>query len=150
MDRLACLTAFVETVRLGGMAAAARKLDVPRAKVSRQIQTLEAELGTQLLVRTTRALKLTDSGAQFLESASEALDPLEEATRRIRDGLGEARGRLTLNAPMSFGTRVLAPILPQFLASNPEIELQVTLSDELVDPVRGGFDLTLRIAHLPD
>lgn len=150
MDRLACLTAFVETVRAGGMAAAARKLDVPRAKVSRQIQMLEDELGAQLLLRTTRALTLTDAGAVFLESASEALDKLSEATQRVREGQGQVRGTLKINAPMSFGVRVLAPLLPRFQKANPGLELQVALSDEFVDPVRGGFDVTLRIARLED
>ena len=150
VDRLACLTAFVETARLGGMAAAARKLDVPRAKVSRQIQMLEAELGAQLLVRTTRALRLTEAGAVFLESAGEALDRFEEAAQRVREGQGQVRGTLKINAPMSFGLRVLGPLLARFQKANPGIELQVALSDEFVDPVRGGFDVTLRIARLED
>jgi DNA-binding transcriptional LysR family regulator len=150
MDRLACLTAFVETARLGGMAAAARKLDVPRAKISRQIQTLEAALGAQLLVRTTRALTLTEAGGILLESASEALDKLGEAEQRVRDGQTQIRGTLRINAPMSFGVRVLAPLLPKFQRDNPLLELQVGLSDEFIDPVRGGFDVTLRIAHIAD
>lgn len=150
MDRLSCLTAFVETARLGGMAAAARKLNVPRAKISRQIQTLEAELGAQLLVRTTRALQLTEAGSILLESASEALDKLHEAEQRVRDGQTEIRGTVRINAPMSFGVRVLAPLLPIFQRDHPLLELQVVLSDEFVDPVRGGFDVTLRIAHIAD
>lgn len=150
MDRLACLTAFVETARLGGMAAAARKLNVPRARISRQIQTLEAELGAQLLVRTTRTLQLTEAGGILLESASEALDKLHEAEQRVRDGQTQIRGTLRINAPMSFGVRVLAPVLPKFQLDHPRLELQVVLSDEFVDPVRGGFDVTLRIAHIAD
>lgn len=147
---LAALTAFVETVRRGGMAAAARALGVPRARISRQIQQLESELGAQLLVRTTRALKLTEAGSVYLESAGEALDRLNEATQRVREGQGQMRGTLRINAPMSFGVRVLAPLLAPFQRANPALELQLALSDELVDPVRGGFDLTLRIAQLPD
>lgn len=150
MDRFACLTALVETVRAGGMAAAARKLDVPRAKISRQIQMLEQELGAQLLLRTTRALTLTDAGAVFLESASEALDKLNEATQRVREGQGQVRGTLKINAPMSFGVRVLAPLLPRYQRANPGLELQIALTDEFIDPVRGGFDVTLRIARLED
>lgn len=150
MDRLACLTAFVETARLGGMAAAARKLDVPRAKISRQIQALEADLGAQLLVRTTRALTLTEAGGILLESATEALDKLAEAEQRVRDGQTEIRGTLRINAPMSFGVRILAPLLPKFQLDHPRLELQVVLSDEFIDPVRGGFDVTLRIAHITD
>lgn len=147
---LNALTAFVDTVRRGGMSAAARALGVPRARISRQIQSLEAELGAQLLVRTTRAIKLTEAGSLFLESASEALDRLQEASQRVREGQGQMRGTLKINAPMSFGVRVLGPLLAGFQRANPGLELQLALSDELIDPVRGGFDVTLRIAQLPD
>jgi len=150
VDRLTCLTAFVETARSGGMAAAARKLNVSRAKVSRQIQMLEAELGAQLLVRTTRTLRLTDAGALYLESVGDALDRLEEASQRVREGQGQIRGTLRINAPMSFGLRVLGPLLAKFQNAHPGLELQIALSDEFVDTVRGGFDVTLRIARLED
>jgi DNA-binding transcriptional LysR family regulator len=150
MDRLACLNAFVETARRGGMSAAARELGVPRARISRQIQTLEQELGVRLLSRTTRALALTDAGAQLLESASDALQRLEEATCQVREAQGIVQGKLRVNAPMSFGIRVLAPLLSAFQRANPGLELHVDLSDEFVDPVRGGYDVTLRVAQLED
>lgn len=150
MDRLACLNAFVETARRGGMSAAARELGVPRARISRQIQALEQELGVRLLSRTTRALALTDAGSQLLESASDALQRLEEATCQVREAQGIVQGKLRVNAPMSFGVRVLAPLVPAFQRANPGLELHVDLSDEFVDPVRGGYDVTLRVAQLED
>jgi DNA-binding transcriptional LysR family regulator len=150
MDRLAQLSAFITTVERGGMAAAARALDVPRAKVSRHIQELEAALGVQLLVRTTRALRLTEAGAGYFESARDALSALSLAELRVREGFLQPRGTLRLNAPMSFGIIKLSPLLPAFRALYPDVALHLVLSDELLDPVRGDFDLTLRIAELPD
>jgi DNA-binding transcriptional LysR family regulator len=150
VDRLACLNAFVETARRGGMSAAARELGVPRARISRQIQTLEQQLGVRLLVRTTRALSLTDAGTLLLESAGEALEKLEDATRQVREAQGIVQGKLRINAPMSFGIRVLAPLLPRFQKAHPGLELLVDLADEFVDPVRGGYDVTLRVAQLED
>lgn len=147
---LSAIEAFVETVRAGGMAAAARKLGSTRARVSRQVQQLEAALGAQLLVRTTRALRLTDAGSAYLEVAEAALTQLAEGARRVAEGQGRISGVLRVNAPMSFGVRVLGPLLPRFLAAHPALELQLTLSDEFIDPVRSGHDVTLRIGQLAD
>lgn len=149
MDRIEAMRMFIEAVRANGFAAAARVLDVPRSKVSKQIRALEEQLGVQLLMRTTRSLHLTEAGALFYESAQEVLAALEEAEDRVR-GAGGARGPLRINAPVSFGTHVLAPLLPDFHADNPEIELRIVLIDQLVDPVSGGFDVTIRIADLQD
>ena len=144
------MRAFVETVRANGFAAAARVLDVPRSKVSKQIQALEAALGVQLLMRTTRSLHLTAAGAEYYESVRQVLAALEDAEQRARSGTGALKGPLRINAPLSFGVRVLAPLIPEFHAQHPGVDLQVVLSDQLVDPVQGGFDVTVRIASLPD
>lgn len=150
MDRVECMRAFVETVRHHGFAAAARALDQPRSKVSKQVQALEDAIGVQLLVRTTRSLRLTEAGSDYFDAARDVLASLDEAEQRARSGSGELRGVLRVNAPMSFGVRRLGPLLPRFHARHPKIELQLVLSDQQEDPVRGGFDVTLRIAHLPD
>lgn len=147
---LSAIEAFVETVRAGSMAAAARKLGSTRARVSRQVQQLEAALGAQLLVRTTRALRLTEAGSAYLEVAEAALAQLAEGARRVAEGQGRISGVLRVNAPMSFGVRVLGPLLPRFLADHPALELQLTLSDEFIDPIRSGHDVTLRIGQLAD
>jgi DNA-binding transcriptional LysR family regulator len=147
---LSAIEAFVETVRAGGMAAAARKLGSTRARVSRQVQQLETALGAQLLVRTTRALRLTEAGSAYLEVAEAALTQLAEGARRVAEGQGRVSGVLRVNAPMSFGVRVLGPLLPRFLAVHPMLELQLTLSDEFIDPIRSGHDVTLRIGQLAD
>ncbi|AZD15264.1 LysR substrate-binding domain-containing protein [Pseudomonas chlororaphis] len=150
MDRIECMRAFVVTVDANGFAAAARAMDVPRSKVSKQIQALEETIGVQLLHRTTRSLHLTEAGAEYYESAREVLAAVDEAEQRARDGIGELRGVLRVNAPMSFGLRRLGPLVPLFHEQHPNIELQLVLSDQQVDPVRGGFDVTIRIASLAD
>lgn len=149
MDRIECMRAFVEAVRAESFAAAARALDVPRSKISKQVQALEELLGVQLLMRTTRSLHLTEAGATFYEDAQDLLAALDEAEERARGTTG-IRGIIRCNVPVSFGTRVLAPLVPRFLEAYPDIELQVSLTDQLIDPVRGGFDVTIRIADLPD
>ena len=149
MDQIECMRAFVEAVRANGFAAAARTLDVPRSKISKQVQALEAALGVQLLMRTTRSLHLTEAGATYYEDAQEVLAALDEADERARGATG-IRGVIRCNVPVSFGMRVLAPLVPRFLDRYPGVELQVSLTDHLIDPVRGGFDVTIRIADLPD
>ncbi|UZE09098.1 LysR family transcriptional regulator [Pseudomonas sp. B21-053] len=150
MDRIECMRAFIVTVGENGFAAAARAMDVPRSKVSKQIQALEEAIGVQLLQRTTRSLHLTEAGAEYYDAARELIASLDEAEQRARDGVGELRGVLRINAPMSFGLRRLGPLIPVFHDLHPNIELQLVLSDQQVDPVRGGFDVTLRIASMPD
>ena len=150
MDRIECMRAFVEAVRANGFAAAARRLDVPRSKVSKQIQALEDMLGVQLLMRTTRSLHLTEAGAEYFEAAQDVLATLDDAEERARAGTGRLEGLLRVNAPVSFGTRVLGRLLPQFHALHPQVEVHVTLNDQIIDPVKGGFDVTIRIANLTD
>jgi len=144
------MRAFVEAVEANGLSAAARNLDVTRSKISKQIQALEAVLGVQLLMRTTRSLHLTSVGAEYFESAKDILTALDEAERQVQASTGQVKGVLSINAPMSFGMRVLAPLIPAFYAQYPDIEIKVALTDQLVDPIQGGFDVTIRVASLPD
>lgn len=150
MDRIECMRAFIEVVRHEGFTAAARALEVPRSKISKQVQALEEAIGVQLLARTTRSLHLTEAGTEYFESARELVAELDEIEQRAREGTRELRGILRVNVPLSFGIRKLSPLIPLFHAENPQIELQVVLSDQQIDPVRGGFDVTIRIASLPD
>ena len=149
MDRIECMRAFVEAVRAESFAAAARTLDVPRSKVSKQVQSLEEALGVQLLMRTTRSLHLTEAGAAYYEDAQDVLAAIDEAEERAR-GTSGIRGIVRCNVPVSFGMRVVSGLVPRFLEKYPDIELQLSLTDHLVDPVRGGFDVTIRIADLAD
>ena len=150
MDRIDCMRTFIATVNANGFAAAARVLRVPRSKVSKQIQALEDALGVQLLQRTTRSLHLTEAGSDYYEACRELLSALDEAEQRARSGLAETQGVLRVNAPMSFGLCRLGPLIPKFHQLHPKVELQLVFSDEQVDPVKGGFDVTIRIASLGD
>lgn len=150
MDRIECMQTFVEAVRAGGFSAAARKLDLPRSKVSKQIQALEEMLGVQLLMRTTRSIHLTEAGTAYFAASIEVLTALDDAEEQARGSAADLRGVLRINAPISFGLRVLAPLIPRFHAEHPEVELQLSLTDQLVDHVRGGFDITIRVANLQD
>lgn len=150
MDLLDCMRTFVEVVRLDGFSAAARSLDLARSTVSKQVNALEAHLGVQLLMRTTRKLHLTEAGQRYYEAVQEVLGEVERSEELAREGGALPRGMLRINAPASFGLRVIGPLLARFHALHPDVELQLALSDQVVDPLGGGFDLTLRIADLPD
>jgi DNA-binding transcriptional LysR family regulator len=149
MDRFESLRVFVKVVEHGGFAAAARDLQLSRSAVSKAVIDLETELGVQLLVRTTRSASPTESGLAYYEKAIAILADIEDADAMVSRLNGEPRGLLRVNAPMSFGTLYLAPILADFMEKYPELKIQLALSDQQIDPVQEGFDVTLRIADLP-
>ncbi len=150
MDRIHTYRSFVESVRLGGFAAAARHLDLSRSQVSHQVAQLEDHLAVRLLHRTTRRLTLTDAGAMFYERARDLLADLEDAERQAQALHSEPKGLLKINAPLSFGVLYLAPLLPRFRRIYPDLELRVDLDDRVLDPLEHGYDLTLRIGALGD
>lgn len=146
MDKFESIRAFTQVVTSGGFAAAARAMGVSRSTVNKLVIALENELGTQLLHRSTRVVTPTETGLAFHERCVEILASLEEAERSITQLHEEPKGRLRVNAPMSFGTMHLAPALADFLAQYPDLRLQLTLSDRFIDPIEEGFDVTVRIA----
>lgn len=150
MDRLDALQALVLSKQFGSFSGAARELGVTRSKISKLIVSLEAEYGGALFARSTRALALTSAGATLHDYAVDLLAIAAEAREAMSALQGTAAGPLRVNAPMSFGQLVLAPLLPGFLAQHPQVELRVELSDRVLDPFEHGFDLTLRIAELAD
>ncbi len=150
MDKLSAIRAFVSVVEEGGYAAATRQLGGSRSGLSRLISKLEDDLGVQLLNRTTRTVALTESGVTYLERARSILSDLDEAERMVAELKSEPAGTLRINAPMSFGIMYLADAVAEFMARNPQIKIQLTLNDRFVDPVEEGFDLTVRIADMPD
>lgn len=150
MDKFARMSAFVETVSQGGFAAAARRLNVSRSAVSKSIQALEAELGIQLLQRTTRVVSPTAAGLAYFERAKAILTEVADVDASISGSQGAPRGLLRVNAPMSFGTLHLADAVIDFMAEYRDISIQLTLNDRLVDPIEDGHDITIRIANLTD
>lgn len=143
---------YLAVVREGSFSAAAKALGLPKATVSRRIAELERRLGTQLLVRTTRSVRVTEPGREYAQQASAALAALDDATARIRDDADQAtpRGRLRVTASVEYGVSVLSPLLAEFVAAHPELELDLELTGRQVDLVYEGFDLALRVGPLPD
>lgn len=149
MDRLSEMQALVAVVDAGSFVKAAESLGLSKAAVSRQVANLEARLGVRLLQRTTRRLSLTEEGRAFVERSRELLASLDEAEAEVTSRSVVAAGRLRVNAPFSFGIRHLAPLWGEFRRRYPQVELDVTLNDRVVDLVDEGFDLAVRIAALP-
>jgi len=146
MDKLSALFAFTKVAELSSFAAAARDLGVTRAQVNRQVINLEDQLGVQLLHRTTRSVTLTSAGDTYFKRCRVLLRDLQEADYEVQQEHVEPRGELRINAPHSFGVRQLTPALLEFHRRYPRVAVQLSLSDQFVDPMSEGIDLTLRIA----
>lgn len=150
MDQLRQIEAFVAVVQNGSFVAAADKLGTSKAVLSRLVLELEAALDTRLLNRTTRRQSLTEAGTDYFERSRKILDDLAEANLAASAGTARPVGRLRINAPVSFGNLHLAPLWGGFLQLYPDVSLDITLSDRVVDLVEDGCDLAIRIARLPD
>lgn len=148
MDKLGSLRAFVKVVELGSFSEAGRQLRLSRSAISKYVGELEESLGVQLLNRTTRHASPTESGQAYFERALTILADLDAADQAVAQAQSSPRGLLRVNAPMSFGTLQLGPAVADFMAECPELQIQLVLSDDQVDPMQGGFDVTLRIADL--
>ncbi len=145
MDALRQIEAFVAVVRAGSYVKAAERQETSKAVLSRQVLELEGRLGTRLLNRTTRRLSLTETGTAYYERCVQILDDLREADAEAGATTATARGRLRINAPLTFGNLHLAPLWGEFLKLHPAVELDITLTDRVVDLVEEGFDLAVRI-----
>ncbi|KAA1177233.1 LysR family transcriptional regulator [Rhizobium tropici] len=143
------LRIFVEVADAGGVSSAALRLGISKSMVSRKIAQLEAELGVQLLARTTRGIALTEAGATFREHAARISAELDVAREMILPA-GELRGRMRVAAPLSFGPTHFAPVLSQMARRHPQLRIQSCYTDRFVDLVGEGFDCAIRLGHLPD
>lgn len=150
MDKLESMRAFVEVVNHGGFAAAGRHLGLSRSVVNKLVGALESALDVKLLQRTTRKVSLTDTGRAYYERCVDILAEVAAADMAVAQLHSEPKGTLRMNAPMSFGTLHLARAIAQFMARYPDIQVQLTLSDRFIDLIEEGFDITLRIAPLPE
>jgi DNA-binding transcriptional LysR family regulator len=151
MEKLAFMRAYCRIVERGSFAKAADDLQVSPALLSRDLKLLEGSLGCSLIARTTRRMSLTEHGRVYYEEARRILADVEHAEEAVRQAAGQVSGRLRVNAPHSFGVTVLAALIPAFLERHPQVELNLSFDDRVVDIIEGGFDLTIRIrAALPD
>lgn len=147
--RFDVIEAFVAVVEVGSFVGAAQRLNQSKAAVSKQVAYLEDEVGARLLNRTTRSVSLTPDGLVFVARCRELLQQWHDATDEISDRKAQARGLLRINVPVSYGISHLAPLWAGFMTSHPQVRLDVTLSDRVVDLVDEGFDLAIRIGQLP-
>nr|WP_315213225.1 LysR family transcriptional regulator [uncultured Duganella sp.] len=147
MDRLRAMEVFVEVVRKNGFARAADALDTSPANVTRIIADLESHLGTRLLNRSSRKMSLTESGDALYERAKTIVEDMAEVEAIASSTSMTPRGLLRLNAPLSFGVLQLAPLWGKFMDLHPGVELEVALSDRVVDIVEEGYDMAIRISR---
>ena len=149
MDKFESIRAFIQVVESGGFAAAARKMGLSRSAVNKLVFNLENDLQTQLLHRTTRQVSTTAAGRAFYERCINILADLEEAELALSQLQKEPRGNLRVNAPMTFGVLYLGPLLVDFMAQYPDLQIELSLNDRFIDPIDEGFDVTVRIAPSP-
>lgn len=143
------LRTFVEVADAGGVSPAARRLGVSKSIVSRRLAQLEAELGVQLLARTTRGAALTEAGITFRDYAARACAEIDAARETILPA-GELRGRLRVAVPLTFGPTHFAHVLADMARRHPQIHIHTSYSDRFVDLIAEGFDCAIRVGHLQD
>jgi len=143
------LRTFVEVADSGGVSPAARRLGVSKSIVSRRLLRLEAELGIQLLARSTRGAALTEAGLTFRDHAARACAEIDAARETILPA-GELQGRLRVAVPLSFGPTHLAPVLAEMARRHPLLHIHTVYSDRFVDLIAEGFDCAIRVGYLPD
>jgi DNA-binding transcriptional LysR family regulator len=150
MDRLLSMQVFAKSVESGSFSAAAESLNMSSQLVGKHIQVLERHLGVRLLNRTTRRQHLTEAGEAFYERVKIILAEVDAAEGVAAQSRGTPRGRLRINAPVSFGERALAPRLPEYLARHTEVSVDLSLTNRSVDLIDEGFDVVFRVGQLSD
>jgi len=150
LNRLESMSVLLAVVDAGSLSAAGRNLGMPLATVSRKISELEAVLKTQLLIRSTRQLTLTESGRGYVAACRRILEDVNEAERAAAGEYTEPRGELIVTAPAVFGRLHVLPVLTEFLQSYPEVKVRLALGDRNFNLLEDHLDLALRIGTLPD
>jgi DNA-binding transcriptional LysR family regulator len=150
MDKFVAMETFVRIVEKGSLTEAANTLDTSLPTVVRTLASLERHLGVMLLNRTTRRIRLTEEGAQYLERCRVILSAMHEAEETLIPRQAELRGNLTITASVLFGRRYVAPIVNDFLRRHPRVTADLRFADRIVNLVEEGVDVAVRIAHLKD
>lgn len=150
MRRWDAIEAYVSVVQEGSFSAAAEKLGVSPSHISRRVAELENHLGSPLIYRTTRSIRLSEAGEQYFQQCHQLLEGFLGAEASISRQQSEPAGRLKLTCAATFGERFIAPLLPEFMNRYPKLEIELHLSNQLVDLIRDGFDLAIRLGRLED
>jgi DNA-binding transcriptional LysR family regulator len=150
VDRLEAMNILVQVARAGSFSAASRQSGIPLASVSRKVSELEKRLGIRLLTRTTRKVTLTDAGATYVASVERILEEIDAVERVTAGEFHAPRGELIMTAPVLFGRLHILPIVTDFLAAYPQINIRLLLSDRNLHLVEDHVDLAVRIGALPD
>jgi DNA-binding transcriptional LysR family regulator len=143
------LRTFVEVADAGGVSPAALRLGLSKSIVSRRLMRIEAELGVQLLARTTRGAALTEAGATFRDHAARICAEIDLAREAVLPA-GDLRGRLRVTAPLSFGPTHFAPMLAEMARRYPRLQIQTCYTDRFVDLIAEGYDCAIRVGYLQD
>lgn len=149
MQDLNLLVIFAHVAHENSFSAAARKLNMSRSAVSKSIAKLESSLGARLLNRSTRHISLTEIGAAFFDHCSRIVEEAEQAKQMVDDLNTKPRGTLKIAASVAFGTLHVAPSMADFLMMNPELDLDMTITDRVVDLAEDGYDIAIRVTHEP-
>ena len=150
MDKLHLINVFMAVVDANGFAGAARKLGISPPAVTRAINELETHLGVQLLTRTTRVVRVTDSGTRYAEDYRRILAEMAEADASVRSMQSSPRGQLTLSAPVLFGARFVMPIVTEYVTRYPDVSASCWFLGRLVNLTEEGVDVAVRIANLQE
>ena len=150
MDMLQGMRVFVGVVEAGSFVAAADLLDISKSAVTDHVADLERRLSVRLLHRTTRRLRLTDDGAAYIEHCRRVLADVDETVATLSRGRAVPRGRLRVDTVPSVGLQYLMPALPRFVEQYPELEVVLTLNDQLIDLLAEGVDVAIRVGPLAD
>ena len=148
MDRLSSMNAFVMAAELGSYARAAERLGMSPQMVAKHVTALEQRLGARLLNRTTRRQSLTEIGQQYAEQCRQILASIHAAERGAEAMRAAPRGKLKITAPVTFGSYSLMPLITGFLRDNPDVEIDLHLTDRFVDLVEEGYEAAFRIGPL--
>lgn len=150
LDRFTSLKVFVRVAASGSLSAAGRDMGLSQTMVTKHVAALEARLGVTLFHRSTRRLSITEAGQNYLESVERILGEIDAADASVAADRFDPRGMLRINAPVSFGSHQIAPLLAEFAKRYPLLQVELGLNDRLVDLAEEGWDLAVRIGSLDD
>jgi DNA-binding transcriptional LysR family regulator len=150
MDKLGAMRAFARVAESGSFSSAARLLGRSKAVISKQVASLEATLGVQLLARTTRQVRLTEVGRSYFERCVQVLAELDDLESNVQQSQSSPRGVLRVTGPQTFAELHLSDAVREFLLRYPELKMELVLTDRRVDLVDDGFDVAIRVGQLED